>query len=64
MTYEISCTFIAESAAAIKVHDHATKEDLWIPLSQVESIHGRKPDGTGEGTLVMSDWIAKTKGLL
>ena len=64
MSFEIACTFKRETDSAILVYDHATEEDIWIPLSQVESIHGRREDGTGEGTLVMTDWIAQKKGLI
>lgn len=64
MSYEIACTFVAESDAAVCIIEHVAMEKLWIPLSQVEEIHGRRPDGTGEGTIVMTDWIARKKGLL
>lgn len=63
MSFELSCTFRHETDAAICVYDHATEEEIWFPLSQVDEIHGRKADGTGEGTIVVSDWIARQKGL-
>lgn len=61
MSYEMACEFERETDSAILIHDPATEEDIWIPLSQVESIH-RHPDGSG--TIIMSDWIARKKGLL
>ena len=64
MTFEIACVFLAETDSAVKIFDPASDEEFWIPLSQVEEIHGRKADKTGEGTIVMSDWIARQKGLL
>ena len=63
MPFELACTFVHETDAAICIIDPASGEQLWIPLSQVEEIHGKKSDGTGEGTIIMSDWIAKKKGL-
>ncbi len=62
MSFEMACTFLRETDAAIKIHDHASGEDLWIPLSQVEEMH-RPKGGLGDGTIVMSDWIAEQKGL-
>ena len=64
MSHEIACIFKASSDNAVVIYDPATDEYLCIPLSQVEEMHGRKKDGTGEGTIVMSDWIARKKGLL
>lgn len=63
MTFELACTFVHETDAAVCIIDPASGEQLWIPLSQVEEMHGKKADGTGEGSIVMSDWIAKKKGL-
>jgi hypothetical protein len=37
-----------------------TGEEVWLPLSQVEEMHEAK-DGTVR--VVMSEWIAKQKGL-
>ena len=60
-TYEMACVFKLETEAAILITDPASGEDIWIPFSQVEEIH-RAPDGTG--TIVMTSWIARQKGLL
>ena len=64
MSHEMSCEFKKETDLAVLIHDPASGEDIWIPLSQVESMHGRQRDGTGHGTIVMSDWIAEQKGLI
>ena len=64
MSFELSCTFKHESESAILIYDHATEEDIWFPLSQVEAIHGRTKEGRGQGTIVVSDWIAQKKGLI
>jgi hypothetical protein len=64
MTFEIACTFKHETDSAVMILDHASGEEIWIPLSQVEEMHGKRSDGTGEGSIVMSDWIARKKGLL
>lgn len=67
MSYELACTFVTETENACCILDPASGEELWIPLSQVEERHGKKDSWgrfAGEGTIVMSDWVAKKKGLL
>lgn len=61
MSQEFSVRIQAETTNAILVHDFASESDIWIPLSQVDEIHRRK-DGTA--TIVISDWIARVKGLV
>lgn len=61
MSTEISCIIQAETTNAILIHDFASEEDVWIPLSQVDEIHRGK---NREATIVISDWIARQKGLL
>lgn len=60
MSFRFACRFIRETANAVLVHDYASAEDIWLPLSQVDEMH-RDPKGDGE--IVVSDWIAKQKGL-
>lgn len=60
-TYQMACTFKAETDRAVLIVDHASGEELWIPLSQVEEMH-RTP--TQEGSITMTAWIAKRKGLI
>lgn len=60
--HEFAVTFKAETDAAILIYDHASEEEVWIPLSQVEEIHRNRK--TGEGTIVISDWIARKTGLI
>lgn len=60
MSYELSCRFLRETDAAVQVHDYATAENIWFPLSQVEQMHR---DRNGHGTIVVTDWIAREKGL-
>lgn len=60
MSYELACTFKRETDSAVLVYDHATQEEIWFPLSQVEQMHR---DKNGHGSIVVSDWIAKQKGL-
>lgn len=57
--HEIACTFLAESEKAILINTH--EENMWIPLSQVKEIHR---SSNNEGTIVMTAWIAKKKGLI
>lgn len=58
-TYSFAATLKARTTKAICIIDHATGEEMWLPLSQVHEIHGEK-----EVTLVISAWIAKKKGLI
>lgn len=60
MSVERTCTFLRETASAVLVHDHLSDEDVWFPLSQVESMHR---DKNGHGSIVVTDWIAQQKGL-
>jgi hypothetical protein len=60
MSYEFACVFKHETYDAVLVYDPATEEEIWFPLSQVEELHH---DKSGNGTIVVSDWIAKQKGL-
>jgi hypothetical protein len=63
--FEMACTFTGASTdKAVQIHDPATEEDFWIPLSQVTEMHNRKPGQRTDGTIVMTEWIAKQKGLL
>lgn len=65
-TYELSCIKLHETDNAVLVLDPASGEEMWIPLSQVVEMHWRKdPQGDrAVGSVVMTEWIAKKKGLL
>jgi len=60
-TFEIACRRIRETDNAVLIHEDATSDDIWIPLSQVEEMHF---DKNQYGTLVVTEWIAQQKGLL
>lgn len=60
MSVERAVLFKHETDNAVLVYDHESKEEIWFPLSQVEEMHH---DKYGEGTIVVSDWIARQKGL-
>lgn len=60
MSFELACKIKHETDAAVLVHDFVSGEDIWFPLTQVDSIHR---DKNGNGTIVVSDWIAQQKGL-
>lgn len=60
-TYTFACHRKFEGPNAVLLLDHATGEEIWIPLSQVDEMHF-DPDGNGE--VVMTAWIAKKKGLI
>ncbi len=59
--YEFECRREHETDDAVLVTDSATGEQLWFPLSQVESMHF---DAREQGTIVVTAWIAKQKGLI
>lgn len=61
MSYEIACYIKHETENAILIEDETLDEPIWIPLSQVDEIHRAKD---GLATVVMTDWIARRKGLL
>lgn len=60
-TFELACIKKHETDNAVLIYDPASDEDVWIPLSQIEEMHF---DKTGQGTMVMSEWIARKKGLI
>ena len=60
MSVTIDCTVKAETDNAIKVLHHDTGEELWLPLSQVDKI---VRDRDGKGSITMTDWIARERGL-
>lgn len=57
--FEISCLRKAETDNAVLVYDYTTEEEIWFPLSQVESMHF---DPSGNGSIIVTRWIAKQKG--
>jgi hypothetical protein len=60
-TYELACVKKAETENAVLIFDPVSDEDIWIPLSQIHEMHWNQK---GEGRIVMTEWIAKKKGLL
>jgi hypothetical protein len=62
--YEMACVFTGrETDLAVQIEDPATETTHWIPLSQVEQMHGRVDGKRSEGTIIMALWIAREKGL-
>lgn len=60
-TIELTVTFTdVETDLAYKVIDPISKEAIWIPFSQTIERHR---DKTGHGTIVITEWIARQKGL-
>ena len=64
--FEFSCLKKRETDAAVLIVDIDSGEEIWIPLSQVSELHFRNDSAGGlpVGTIVMTEWIAKKKGLL
>lgn len=59
--FELACIRKHETDNAVLIVDLVAGEELWIPLSQVEEMHFNP---AGEGTIVMTAWVAKKKGLI
>ena len=59
MSREIPCHFKSETTHAVLIVDSESGEEVWFPFSQVESMH---KDKNGNGTIVVTDWIAAQKG--
>lgn len=57
---EIQGRKVAETDNAICVRCEDVEDDVWFPWSQVTSTHF---DGRGVGSIVVSEWIAREKGL-
>lgn len=61
-SYEMSCYFPGqETEGAVKIVDPVNNTAYWIPWSQVLETH---KDKSGYGTIVMTEWLAKQKGLI
>lgn len=59
MSYSIDCMRERETDDAVLITD-GDGESIWFPLSQVESMHFDKNE---RGHIVVTDWIARQKGL-
>lgn len=51
-----------ETENAYLIIDPASEEEMWIPFSQTVKRDGKLKGG--EGTITITDWIAKKKGML
>lgn len=60
-TFEFACRRLTETDNAVLVEDEIHGK-IWIPLSQTEEMHFDTK--TQVGTIVITEWIAKQKGLL
>ena len=61
MNVSIACRRVRESDIAVLIVADDNDEEMWIPFSQIVSLHF---DGRGEGSIVMTRWIAEQKGLV
>lgn len=65
--YAMECIFTGRCTdKAVQIIDPTDEPEatVWLPLSQVEEMHGRVDGKRTEGRIVMSEWIAAEKGLL
>ena len=61
-TVELAVVFTdVETDKAYKVIDPASNEAIWIPFSQTIERHR---DKNNHGTIVITEWIARQKGLV
>lgn len=60
MTVRVDAVRLRETDNAVLVHVLDLDEEVWFPLSQVESMHFNQQDA---GHLIVTDWIAKQKGI-
>lgn len=57
----VECVFLRETDNAVLVTLVESDEDVWFPLSQVRAMERNKSD---EGSITVTKWIARQKGLL
>lgn len=62
-TVTIKCKHLAETDKAVQVCDLDDGQVYWLPLSHVKAITREAADRT-LGTITMSDWLARTKGIV
>ena len=60
-TVTIACRFIGETTNAVHIADFDDGQCYWLPLSQVTKMTREKEGQIG--TITMTEWIAKQKGL-
>lgn len=60
MNIIVECRRVRETDNAVLIVADDNDEEVWIPFSQVSSMHF---DGRGNGHVVMTRWIAEQKGL-
>ena len=60
--YSLPVRYHHETDSAVLVEDLATEERFWLPLSQIHEME-RLPE-SDRGTIHMTAWIAKKKGLI
>lgn len=62
-TFKLPCHFLGrETDLAVQIST-LEGEMLWIPLSQVVEMIGRKDGERSTGHITMTEWIAQKKGL-
>lgn len=63
-TFSLACIVCRQTENACLIEDPASGDKHWIPFSQVEEIHWDKGQGPlGSAVVVMTEWIARQKGL-
>lgn len=61
----VNCKRLGETAKAMHVEwedEDGDTQDTWLPFSQIDEIHIDK--ATDRGSVVISKWLAREKGLL
>lgn len=61
MSHRFQCKKKHETDNALLVVDVSSGEEIWLPFSHVDEMHFDKSD---DGEVVITDWLAKKKGLV
>lgn len=60
----IDVTFLDLTDNAIRVRDHHTGREVWLPISQINDIEGRGFIFNQDYTLEVAEWILVEEGLI
>ena len=58
----VTVEILHETENAIKVFDYYSEEEVWLPLSQINSI--KREAHTDQADIEVARWIAEKKGMI
>lgn len=63
-THSMTGRLVRETKAAVLLQDPQTGEEVWLPRSQIVEMEESGGDAPDYVDVIMTEWIAKQKGLI